>query len=54
MYLNDRIFDPRDPRLVASVATLDDARKADVPKLAEDRFDFREMRASMQSNRGVL
>jgi hypothetical protein len=54
MYLNDRIFDPRDPQLVATIATTTDAYRADVPRYAEDRPDFRNFRAIMLSNRGTL
>lgn len=57
MYRNDRIFDPRDPRLVATIATTQDARTAGSREHArtyEDSFDFRSFRAEMQGNRGVL
>lgn len=57
MYRNDRVFDPRDVRLVATIATTRDARAAHTREHArtyEDSFDFRSFRAEMQGNRGVL
>ena len=55
-YRNDRIFDPRDPRLVASVATTRDAQAQARrhERTHEDSSDFRDMRAMMRGNRGVL
>lgn len=57
MYRNDRIFDPRDVRMVATVGTLKDARAASTRhhvRTYEDSFDFRSFRHEMQGNRGVL
>lgn len=51
-----RIFDPRDPQLVASVSTTRDAQNAarrTFRKDAEDSHSFREIRSLMNNRTGV-
>lgn len=52
-----RIFDPRDPQLIASVSTTADARNAasyrPSQRDAEDSHDFREIRALMNNRTGA-
>jgi hypothetical protein len=50
-----RIFDPRDPQLVASVSTTQDARNAGRrnERTVEDSRDFREIRSLMNNRWGV-
>ena len=54
-----RIFDPRDPQLIASVSTTQDARNAATMHRSsqqrdhEDSHDFREIRSLMSNRTGV-
>lgn len=52
-----RVFDPRDPQLIASVATTRDARDASerlsMRREPEDSHSFREIRSIMSNRTGV-